>query len=183
MNWYVLFVRAGEEQNVERLLKIWLDTDIIMPFIPLNERLFKNSGIIKKELKPLFPGYVFIESELKSHEFIRIISPLIHASSNIIRLLRYSDSEFSVRETEKQMLLRLYNEDYCIESSSGIMIGDRIYITEGPLIGCESIVKKLNRHKREAWVELDFMGDKRLINVSLQIVQRLKEEREVNCYS
>lgn len=183
MNWYVLFVRAGKEQSVEHLLKTWLNSYGFLPFIPMNERIFKNSGIIKKELKPLFPGYVFIESELSSPDFIRIINPLIHSSNNIIRLLRYSDSEFSVREAEKNMLLKLYNDDYCIESSSGIMVGDRIIVTDGPLIGCESKIKKLNRHKREAWIEIEFMGDKRLVNVSLQVVERIVGKDRVGCNS
>ncbi|MCX7746320.1 MAG: hypothetical protein N2645_05450 [Clostridia bacterium] len=62
--WYILFVKTGQEQRVEQFLKERLDSCILLPFIPLLEKPFKVSGTVKKELEPLFPGYVFIESEV-----------------------------------------------------------------------------------------------------------------------
>ncbi len=55
MYWYVLFVRTGRERKVEKLLKERLDTEMFMPFIPLEERILKILGTIKKEWKPLLP--------------------------------------------------------------------------------------------------------------------------------
>lgn len=175
MYWYVLFVRTGQEQRVERLLKVQLDTDVFMPFIPLNERLFKKSGIVKREIKPLFPSYVFIESDISNQEFSYSISKIIRSSNDIVRILKYSDTEISMRDSEKQALMKLYNGYHCIELSKGIIVGDRIHITDGPLIGCESMVKRVNRHKREAWIELEFMGEKRLLNVSLEILDKIPQ--------
>lgn len=171
--WYILYVRTGREEKVEQFLKKRMDTDVFIPFVPLHERLFKTSGTVKKEIKPLFPGYVFIESEVSCQEFIKIISILIYTSHDIVCILRYSDTEFAMRESEKQMLLSLCNDSYCIESSSGIMEGDKIRLTDGPLIGCESIIKKVNRHKRQVWIEIEFMGDIRLVCVALQIVEKV----------
>ncbi len=174
MLWYVFFVQTGREHKVEQFLKEQLDSHLFMPFVPLQETLFKIAGTVKKELKPLFPGYVFVESELTSQEFIRRTSTLIHTSHAIFSLLRYSDKEIAMRESEKRMLLSLCNDKHCIASSSGIMEGNRIYITDGPLKGFESLVKKVDRHKRLAWIEIDFMGDMRLIGVALEIVKKLQ---------
>ena len=66
MYWYILFVRTGREQKVEQLLIEKLDTDLFIPFVPVHERIFKIGGVLKRELKPLFPRYVFIESEISS---------------------------------------------------------------------------------------------------------------------
>nr|WP_205516952.1 antiterminator LoaP [Paenibacillus sp. SYP-B3998] len=165
-----MFVRTGKEQKVKELFYEWLDTDVCKPFVPLQERLFKVAGTVKKELKPLFPGYVFIESKLSILEFITHTNVVISNSRDIIRLLRYSKSEASLRDSERQVLASLCNDDYCIESSCGIIEGDRIQITGGPLKGWESRVKKINRHKRQAVIELELMGDIRLVNVALEIV-------------
>ena len=173
MYWYVLFTRTGREEKVEQLLKERLDTDVFVPFVPLHERLFKISGTIKKELKPLFPSYVFIESEVSSQEFMKRINALIHISHDIVHTLRYSDTEIAMRESEKRMMLSLCNDDHCIESSSGIIEGDRIYITDEPLKGWESIIKKVNRHKRQAWIEIEFIGEMRLVSVALEIVEKV----------
>lgn len=175
MYWYILFVKTGREQKVEQFLKKRLDTDIFFPFIPLAERLFKISGILKKELKPLFPGYVFIESEVSEQEFIKRVRVQIYDSNDIVHILKYSDTEIAVRESEKQMLLNLCHEDHYIKSSSGVIVGDRIHITSGALKGWESIVRKVNRHKRQAWVELEFMGALRMVTVAFEIVSKVSD--------
>ncbi|QNU66244.1 antiterminator LoaP [Ruminiclostridium herbifermentans] len=176
MYWYVLFVHTGREFRVEQLIKKRLDSEKFRPFVPLHEKIIKISGIVKKEVSPLFPSYVFIESEVPSQEFIEKVSPLIHNSLDIVHLLKYSDSEIAIREAERKKLLSLYNDNYCIESSKAIIEGDKIYITDGPLIGQESIIKRVDRHKRRAWIEIDLMGDTKLINVAIEIVKKSSQE-------
>ncbi len=177
MYWYVFFVKTGKEYKVVQYLKDRLDQNVFMPFVPLEERLFKTAGKVKRELKPLFPGYVFIETDLPSKEFIKRTSILIHTSLDIICLLRYSNTEVAMRESERQMLLSICNDERCIESSIGIIKGDRIYITDGPLKGKESIVCKINRHTRRAIIKLGFLGEERLVNVSLEIVKKIDVEK------
>jgi transcriptional antiterminator NusG len=174
MYWFILFVRTGREYKIEQFLKQKLETEKFIPFVPLHETIFRKSRIVKKELRPLFPSYVFINSYVSGQEFLKKISPIICTDNDIIRVLRYSDTEIAIRESEKQMLLSLCNDDNCIESSSGIIDGDRIYITHGPLKGRESIVKKVNRHKCQAWIEIEFMGDNRLVSVALEIIEKIK---------
>ena len=173
MYWYVLFARTCHEQKVERILKRQLDNNIFTPFIPMLELIFKNSRRVKKELKPLFPGYVFIESEVVGHEFLKEIRTSLYTTDDIFRVLRYSNTEIALRESEKQMLLSLCNNDYCIESSCGFIEGDRVYIIEGPLKGFESIIRKIDRHKRTALIEIEFMGDLRLVHVGLEIIRKI----------
>ena len=174
MFWYVLFVKAGKERKVEEYLNKQLNVEAGVPFIPLQEILFRRSGEVKKELRYLFPGYVFIESALAGEEFVKIINPLIYKLSDIISLLKYSDSEIAMKDDERQMLLNLCNNDHCIETSYGIIEGDKIQITSGPLIGMESVVKKINRHKREALIEIEIMGDVRTVSVALEVVDKVK---------
>lgn len=171
MYWYVLFIKTGRESYIERFLKKLLDPDIFMPFIPMHETLFKISGQVKVELKPLFPGYIFVESIVPSLEFIKKIYEILYISHDIFRLLKYGDTdEIAMRDSERDMLLSLCNDDYCIESSSGIKVGNKVYIKEGPLKGQESIVKKIDRHKRQATIELEFMGDVRQVIVGLEVL-------------
>lgn len=172
--WYILFTKTGSELKVDKLLKKGLDSNNFYPFIPTLETLFKSSGLIKKEIKVMFPGYVFIESELSSLEFIQETRKIINFSNDIIRILKYGDTgDINVRDHERSTLLNLCNDDFCIETSKGIIIGDKIYIKEGPLVGNECIIKKINRHKKTATIELVFMGDIRQFNISLEIVEKI----------
>ncbi|HEY9062624.1 MAG TPA: antiterminator LoaP [Pseudobacteroides sp.] len=172
MYWYVLFVLTGQEQKVKQILGKQLNGNLFQPFVPLHEQIFRSLGTVNKELKPLFPGYVFIESEVSVQEFINSISTIIYNSNDIVRVLKYCDKEIAIRESEKRMLLNLCNENYCVELSSGIIKGDRIYVTSGPLKGYESIIKKINRHKRLAWIEVEFLGHIKQVSVPLEIVER-----------
>ncbi|MFU0800427.1 MAG: antiterminator LoaP [Xylanivirga thermophila] len=170
---YVLFTCTGREEKVKKILEKRLDNKVFMPFIPMSEAIFRRSGQTKKELRPIFPSYVFIESELSSIEVIQKTRHIIYASKDIISFLQYDDTgDIAMKDHERNMLLRLCNDDRCIESSSGIIVGTRVYINEGPLIGLESIIKKTNRHKRRAIIELEFMGEIRQVSVPLEILKK-----------
>ncbi|WP_024832885.1 antiterminator LoaP [Ruminiclostridium josui] len=173
MYWYILFVKSGKEYRVQQYMNKIADNEMANPFIPLHEFLFKMSGVVKRELKPLFPGYVFIESRMPGYEFLKNMSNRIHLSSDIVGILKYSDNEIEVRESEKQMLLDLCNNQRCIESSRGFIKGDKVHIMSGPLKGRESIIRKINRHKRQALIEMELMGDKRNVTVALEIVEKI----------
>ena len=173
MYWYVLFTRTGREEKVEQFLKKQLDNDVFMPFIPMLQLIFINSGRVKEELKPLFPGYVFIQSEVVGQEFLKEIRTSVYTTDDIFRVLKYSDTKIALKQSEKQMLLSLCNDDFFIESSCGFIEGDRVYIIEGPLKGFESIIRKIDRHKRIASIEIEFMGDIRLVHVGLEIIRKV----------
>ena len=122
----------------------------------------------------MFPGYVFAESDLGSIEFLQRIHHFIRASKDIIRILRYGNSdEIAVREEERTTLLRFCNDDYCIESSMGFIEGDKFYIESGPMVGMESVIKEINRKKMEASFELEFMGNITQFTVGLELLKKI----------
>lgn len=174
MNWYVLFAKTGNEEKVQKKLDRQLKTEEFSPFVPMLETLFKRAGKVKKEIKPMFPGYVFIETEADYQDFCGDIKRLTYISDDMYRVLKYGDSfEYALRENEKRELLKLCNDDFCIEASTGVIVGDRVYINEGGLIGMESIIKKIDRHKKQALIELEFMGGLRQVKVGLEILQKV----------
>lgn len=172
--WYIFWVLTGHEKQVEkRIVEQFYDEDIV-PFIPMLETLFKRAGKVKRELNIMFPGYVFIESNLESKEFRQRTLQFIRASKDIIGILSYGNSadEIAVREDERAAILRLCNDDHCIESSMGFIVGDRFYIESGPLVGMESVIKEINRKKMEASFELQFMGNLVRFTVGLELLRK-----------
>ncbi len=45
-----------------------------------------------------------------------------------------------------------------VEFSSGVMEGDEIVILNGPLMNQTGLIKKLDRHKRLAYLEIEILG-------------------------
>jgi transcription termination/antitermination protein NusG len=172
--WYILWVMTGHERQVEKRLMYQLYDEGIVPFIPMVETLFKRAGKVKKELNIMFPGYVFVESDLESKEFRQRIHQIIRTSKDIIGTLSYSNSdEIAVRDNERAALLRFCNDNHCIESSTGFIKGDKFYIESGPMVGMECVIKEINRKKMEASFELEFMGNITRFTVGLEMLRKI----------
>lgn len=172
-NWFVFFVQTGSEQTACDFLNKLFNKEDSNAFIPQVELIFKNSRLIRKELRPMFPGYVFADSTLNERTFITQAYRFTRFSKCIFQLLGTKNIEFmKLTEDEKNYLLGFCEGGYVTEESKGFIIGDKIFVTSGPLKGRESIIKKVDRHKRRAEIEMSFLGDIRLVNVSLEIVSK-----------
>ena len=122
----------------------------------------------------MFPGYVFIESVFENAIFFEKIKNFHMDTNSNIKLLSYGDSkEYALREEERILLFSLFSEEKTLEASTGVIQGDKVIITDGPLIGRESIIKKINRHKKEAVVEMDILGQKIDVTVGLNIIKKI----------
>jgi len=177
--WYVLYVITGSEKKaVNEIDKVWKISEI-NPFIPERVDYFRKQGSELTEKNLLFPGYVFIETQISAIDFFTMTSRKIQRSKFMRRLLSYnnsydySDYSFAMREEERQTIQRICNNEFCVDMSQGFIEGNHVIITSGPLIGFESHIKKVNRHKRKAVLEIDIMGAKRDIIVGLEIIQKI----------
>jgi transcriptional antiterminator NusG len=138
------------------------------------QKFFKRHGEVNIVTEHLFPGYLIVETAIESEEFLWRVRGSINKSQYIIKILAYGDAQdICVSDRDRAQIELLLFEDQCIETSRGIIKGDRIVVTEGPLRGRESMIKKINRHRREAVVELEFMGGVREVKIGLEIVERV----------
>lgn len=173
-NWFVFFVESGREYTACTFLNKLFNVDESVAFVPQVELVFRNSKFVKKELKPMFPGYIFVDTELEGVFFASYTYKLIKYSKCILKLIGKSDFEIvPIKEEEKSFLLKFCDDDYIVGESIGIIEGDRIYINSGPLKGIESVIKKIDRHKRRAQIEMEFMGDVRKVHVALEIISKI----------
>ena len=81
-------------------------------------------------------------------------------------------------DSEVLLLQKLGGDDQIVETSIGVMEQDKIRITRGPLMGLEGCIKKIDRHKRTAWLEIEMMG--RIVETGwgLKLWKRDSEETE-----
>ena len=56
-----------------------------------------------------------------------------------------------------------------MEMSEGIIEPSRIRILSGPLMGMEGQIRKIDRHKRKAWIEVELFGRIQRVEVGLEI--------------
>lgn len=69
--------------------------------------------------------------------------------------------------------------DFIVSPSKGVKIGmgpgSKIVVFDGPLMGREGLITKVNRHKRVAWIKVPFMGEERQMQVPLSVVKVIRE--------
>ena len=174
-SWFVFHVQTGREQTVCDFLNKLLNNEESIAFIPQVELIFKNSRSVRKELRPMFPGYVFTDSELDERAFVTQAYRYVRFSPSIFKLLGNQSMDYmKLSEDEKNYLLSFYDDKYIVEESKGFIVGDKIVINSGALKGKESIIKKIDRHKRCAEIEMVWFGELRRISVALEIVSKIK---------
>ena len=172
-----MFIKTGYEEKVINEINGTWKMNEMKPFIPLYDMPFKRYGIITIEKRRFFPGYIIIESEMPGVKFVIETRDLIERSRNMFRILKYGDdyqdSSYEMNEEERSILLKLFNANHCVEISKGYYDeGNNIVITEGPFMGHEGCIKKVNRHKMEAVINIDIMGSTRELKVGFELIQK-----------
>jgi transcriptional antiterminator NusG len=130
-NWYVFHVQTGREQTACNFLNKLFDREESNAFIPQVELIFKNSKMIRKELKPMFPGYVFTDSILDEELFITQSNKYARFSKCIFELLGRKNIDYiKITNDEKNFLLGFCADGYITEGSKGLIIGDKIILLQ-----------------------------------------------------
>lgn len=136
-------------------------------FIPRYEEKKHIQGAWRTQKQILFPGYVFVVTSdiRKLHDGLKTVIGLT-------KLLGTGREIVPLSEGEKEFLLSFGGEEQVVQMSEGIIIGSQVIIHSGPLKGKEGYIRKIDRHKRKAWLELPFLGGMQRVQVGLEIVSR-----------
>jgi transcriptional antiterminator NusG len=158
-------------------LKDNLNAEEFLPFVPSKETTFRNKGVVHIIRKPLFPGYIFLQTELKPDliaDKLEAVLVDIEKNEQIYSILHYGEDrkDIVVREEERLHWECLFNDDFCVKGSIGFIVGDTVQIISGVLMGMESRIKRINRRKREAVVEMHIMGARREVSLMLEVVEK-----------
>ena len=171
--WYVVQVRTGDELKISGRLQLEVKGDGEEVFVPLFERRKCIRGEWTKVMTPLFPGYVFFQTNDIEDVYGRLIK--INAFT---RILKTGDCFTPIASEEEWFIDNLTDSNHIVEQSIGVIEGDQIIVKRGPLYGLEGSIVKINRHKRIAIVKADFMGGPREIKVGLEIIDKRPSETQ-----
>lgn len=166
--WYVIQVFTGKEEMIRRLCEVQVDESVLERcFIPKYECSRKQKGKWIVQQKPLFPGYVFMVTDDigKLHDGLCSIYELT-------KILTYGHDVIPLKEDEINLLLKLGGEAQVVEMSTGVIVGDKVRVLSGPLMNMEGYIKKIDRHKRKCWLEIDLFGRSQQMVVGLEVISK-----------
>lgn len=165
--WYVLHCPNHREQDIINSCKQHLTKKALKDaFFFTYDRMRKYEGKWHIEQKSMFPEYVFLESEDKEQ-----LSKELEQYQNFLTILGGGNLLVPVHKEEEQFLRRLCGRTHHSMMSKGYIRNGYTYVTEGPLQGKEKLIRKIDRHKRIA--KLEMPGTFRNINVGLEIYKKV----------
>lgn len=160
-NWYVLRTEVKKE---DILMKVLEKNKISGAFSPKFEYYRRDDGQI--HIKPLFPGYVLIKTEMNASLFAKKIKD-IQFYSVYFQELKYEGNLSSLTAEEITMLDRLLDKDHILRMSYGTIMNGRLMITHGPLKGYDPYVIKVDRHNRLVTLNLYFLNQRWVVGMTV----------------
>lgn len=165
--WYVVQVMSGQEHSIAAVCEAHLLGEQEEVFVPLYERKRKIKGSWELCQAILFPGYVFFQTGDVDDLFYRL-----KRMDGLTKILRTGDDFTPLHETEVAFLQQFGREEHVVEMSIGYIEGDEVIITTGPMADWHGKVKKIDRHKKIAVLEIEFFGRMTDVTVGLEIVEK-----------
>lgn len=154
--WYVIQTFGGQEERTADMIRKQVSPHYVKEcFIPKRDRLKRFQGSWHKVEEILFPGYVFGITDRPEglYEDLRRIPKLT-------KVLGREGQYFTpLDEKEEALVRRLGGQGHRMGISKvEVLEGKRIRVVQGPLKDYVGDIVKVNLHKREVAVRVEFMG-------------------------
>ncbi len=168
--WYVIQTLNGEEEKTANMIKKCISPCYIMDcFVPKRERIKKFHGRWNKIEEILFQGYVFVISEEPEKVYQRL-----REIPKLTKLLGREGNYFVPLDDEEERLVRKLGDERHMTSLSQVEIkeGRLARIIGGPLKDYVGNVVKVNLHKREAVISVEFMGRMTELKMGVEMMEK-----------
>lgn len=191
MSWYALFVKTGYESSIKKWLDARFDNSLLTSVIPRRKVPEKKDRQEYHVIKTLFPGYVFVETKMNFSIYYTLKeNPFIYSSLNYLnnkdKGLLPSDAQQvhlpshkpdesyffkEIPRDEMLIVLKLISDSEVIEYSQVTFQESNVIVKSGPLKGMESLIKKVDKHKKRAKVCMNIMGREQLVDFGIEIIR------------
>lgn len=177
MRWYALFVKTGKEDEVcdtlKKLYEFFSPMEAYEVMVPKRGLYEYHDGKRNYVLRTLFPSYVLIGTEqiVKLYEIMKN-----HKSSNIIRMLKNDSCFQEIDIREISIIIDLINREGVIGISDILVEEEKVNIINGPLIHYKGIIKKINKRKGRAKIQVDFLNKQCFVDIAVRCLERYEEE-------
>lgn len=165
--WCVLATKVGREELIQQMCKRHFNKKIYSRcMFPLCEQREHYRGTWHTKLEKVFPGYLFFDTG-DPDELSRQLRKE--------KIMAQNDKLFVLTPEDVQCLL-FFGRTGVFPMSQGIIVNGRVIILSGPLVGEESRIRKVDRHKRRAWLQIKLFGKPYTVVVGLEISQKTAQE-------
>lgn len=169
MRIYAIQVASGQEAKVEELIRRFVDESMIGEiFVPRFETMRRWKGEWHKRTERLTPGYLYVETS-----DVEKLALQLRRVPAFTKLLGNNEVFIPLNGDEVAWLDAFAGDTRrVVEMSEGIMEGSKVIVLCGPLMGHEAEIKRIDRHRRAAELEIHMLGRVKTIRLGLEIVSK-----------
>ena len=135
--WCAVRVRTGREAAVAEALRRALPSSVLADaFVPRKERWLRRGGAWSLQTVPMYPGYLVAVTK-DAEAFARAAWKASFKVEPTGRL-----------DAERRWIEANADAAHIGRGSEGVMDGDKLHVTSGPLVGQEDRILKVDRRER-----------------------------------
>lgn len=169
----MIWTSSGREEQAKKEMEEIIPKDCyIRCFVPKKKECRRRGGAWFHIEKILFPGYLFIETEQIEGIFF-----CLKRMSQFVKILKTGEQFSPVSMEEEKFIKSLLKDGESVGISEGIFIGQNIHIISGPLQGMEGYIRRVDRHKRKAWLRTKMFGRVVDVCVGLEVTEKTEGQR------
>lgn len=169
VRWYVARVHEGREEACVRDLRRAVPGELLREcFAPKVRLLQKRQGEWREVERLLYPGYVFaLTGDPRALD-----ARLGGLSAPAYLVGRQGRAYVPLAAAEQAWFQAVLDSNRVLRASEGVIEDGQLRVRRGPLCGFEGRVRKINRHKALAYVEVDMPEGRTLLRAALAVTSR-----------
>lgn len=171
MKYFAAQVRTTKEETyIEQINQKLLFRSDKQSFIFLKRKMpIRKLGKTSIQILPLFPGYIFIETENIDPQLYNIM----RHNNGFFKFLAANDNIIELEGRDLSILKHFINFGSVAETSKvWFDENDRIKVSSGPLSGLEGCITKVDKRKKRAKVQLDFANNSFSLDLSFEVLEK-----------
>lgn len=134
-------------------------------FLPMHEETRRARGRFVTQLRPLFPGYIFVALDLAQGGWQKV-----NSTQGVTRLVSLGKAPTPVPHALVDQLMLRCDSDGKLQPSAAFSPGDRVALTGGPFADFVATVESIAPDRR-VYVLLDLMGAATRVAISAAHLQ------------
>ena len=162
-SWYVLHTKSRFENVVnDALLK--KSTEAFLPKIQVKSKRRDRNIMIRV---PLFPGYIFVQTDLRPAHHIDILK-----TAGAVRLIGNKDGPIPVPAETIESLKIMVHTDHPVTTGNYFKKGDKVIVVNGPFTGVTGIFERYRGASRVV-VNIEALGQFAGVEVNEDDIEKL----------
>ena len=172
MHYYTIQVQTRGEEKFIRLFKA-LHPDIPLSLhFPRRRVDIRRKGSVRQSTAAVFPGYIFVEAEaeeIQTHQWA------FRRTDGFFRFLKSNQDITALADKDLELVLHFIKKAGPVAGISRVYFNEhsRIIVIEGPLMGLEGRIIKVDKRKKRAKVKLNLYNDSFAIDLAFEVMGSL----------